>query len=327
MSESSPASVDGQHPPEISLAPESGIVDAAVAAFADGVAALQFYTPAAIVGEVEGVHQYRVTLRKLRAAVELFAPILHGSRVGFYRRELPVVGRVAGAVRDCDVLAELIRKHSAALDPQTARALTPAYQILADQRVATMRALVAFLGSPRYLRTMHRLSPTLTRRLPPSVTVLTEAPTLIRGVVRTASRAGARLAPDSLPTVFHHLRTRLKRLRYSIEMLDQLAGKRSSKALKRLRAMQEDLGEIQDLVNTADWLRTFAARPALPAETLMATGALLQHVSERRAKTAGRAFRQWKKFEQGGLMNKAVIEIASRAREQADAPISSAGAA
>jgi CHAD domain-containing protein len=283
-------------------------------AFAAGVAALEFYTPGALAGEVEAVHQFRVSIRKLRAAVEMLAPVLHGSRVSFYRRELPVVGRMAGAVRDCDALADLIRKHSSALDPSIARALTPAYQVLADRRVAAMRALITFLNSDRYRRIVARLSHPLTRKLPTSVTVMARAPIFIRPVVRKAGRAGARLASDSSPPVLHNLRTRLKRLRYSIEMLDRLSGKRTSKALRRLRAMQEELGEHQDLVNMVSWLQGFAGQPAVPPETLIAAGALLQYVNERRVKVAQRACRQWKKFEHGAVMNRAVTEIAGHAR-------------
>jgi CHAD domain-containing protein len=320
MPESSPATPVALRPPQISLAPDACAVTAAMEAFAAGVAALHFYERGALLGEVDAVHQFRVSIRRLRAAVELLAPVLHGARVRFYRRELPVVGRAAGAVRDCDALAELIRKNSEALDPLTARALTPAYQTLADQRVAAMRELIAFMNSPRYREVVARLSPTLTRKLPASVTVLARAPMFIRPVVRTAGRAGARLAADSPPPVFHNLRTRLKRLRYSIEMLDRLAGKRTSKALKRLRLMQEELGELQDLVNTASWLRGFGKRPAVPPETLIATGALLQFVSHRRVKVAERACRHWKKFEHGALMDKAVTEIVG----QAHAPQSAA---
>jgi CHAD domain-containing protein len=82
-----------------------------------------------------------VTLRRLRAAVGLIADVLHGSRLRYYRAELPLAGHAAGAVRDCDALAELVRKHAAALDPAIASALTPAYQALADRRIAALREI------------------------------------------------------------------------------------------------------------------------------------------------------------------------------------------
>jgi CHAD domain-containing protein len=238
---------------------------------------------------------------------------------------LPILGRAAGAVRDCDALAELLHKNSAALDPETARALIPAYQALADRRVAAMRALTTFLNSRRYQNLLVRLAPTLTKTLPPTATILTRAPTLLQPVARAAGRAGARLASDSPPAVFHNLRTRLKRMRYAVEMLDQIAGKRTAKTLKKLRAMQEELGELQDLVTTSAWLREFARARALVPETLIATGALMQYLNQRQAKIADRAFRRWKKFEHSAGLSKALIEIGAVAHDRQSAATNGAG--
>jgi CHAD domain-containing protein len=306
-------------PAAISLAPEAPVAEAAVHALALGLAGLRFYEPAAIAGEVEGIHQLRVALRRLRAAVELFAPILHGSRLEFYRRELPLIGHCAGAVRDADVLRELIAAHAKALDPALSRALIPAYQALADTRIAALRDLNRLLSAKHYARVIARLAPTLTRKFTPETTLLRRAPQLMRSLSRSCLRSGAQLTAESPPLMFHRVRVRLKRLRYALEMLDQMAGKRTSKTLKRLRRMQDELGEHQDLVNTALWLRQFA-RGQLPPETLLATGALLQFVGERRVKVADRAARRWRKFVRGGFLIKAGNELTELARAHANPP-------
>jgi len=312
VAEDSAAIASIARPVPISLNPEAPVAEAAAHALELGLAALKFYEPSALAGEIEGIHQYRVSIRRLRAAVELFAPILHGSRVRFYRRELPLVGHCAGAVRDADVLREVLRTNAAMLDPALTRALIPAYQALADTRVAALRDLNRLLSAKRYARIITRLAPTLTRKFPPEVTLLRRAPQLLRSLSRSGLRAGARLGTESPPLMFHRLRVRLKRLRYALEMLDQIAGKRTSKAVKRLRRMQEELGDHQDLVNATVWLRQFA-RGQLQPETILATGALLQFVGERRVKVADRAARRWKKFVQGGILIKAVNEIAELA--------------
>ncbi|HLW72333.1 MAG TPA: CHAD domain-containing protein [Candidatus Binataceae bacterium] len=306
-------------PPQLLLAPGAAAADATAGALAAGAAALRFYEPLARAGDVEAIHQFRVSVRRLRAAVDLLAPLVHGSRLRFYRRELPLLGRAAGAVRDCDALAELIHTNSAALEPQIARGLVPAYQALADRRVAALRALNAFVDSKRYRILLARLAPTLTRTLPASATVLTRAPILLRPVARAAERAGVRLAADSPPTVFHNLRTRLKRMRYAVEMLEPMAGKRTAKTLKKLRALQEELGELQDLVTTSAWLRDFVSGAALPPETLIATGALMQYLNQRRAQVAVHAFRRWKKFAHSAGLSKAMSEIGALARLRHDA--------
>ncbi|MGH7843288.1 MAG: CHAD domain-containing protein, partial [Candidatus Binataceae bacterium] len=108
--------------------------------------------------------------------------------------------------------------------------------------------------------------------------------------------------------------TRLKRVRYAVEMLDQMAGKRTAKTLKKLRVLQEELGELQDLVATTAWLRDFATAAAAPPETLIATGALMQYLGQCRIKAADRAFRHWKKFARNAGMRKALMEISALAR-------------
>ena len=308
-----PAVQPPEHAPELSLAPDLPVTAAASRALELGLGAIKFYEPRALRGEIEGIHQFRVAVRRLRAAVELFAPVLHGSRVRFYRTELPLVGHCAGAARDADVLQQLIRADSAALEPAIARALIPTLQALADTRSAALREMTRFLQSKRYARLCERLAPALTHKFPPDVTVRQLAPKLVRSIIRASLRAGSRLTPESPPTAFHRLRVHLKRLRYALEMLDQLSGRRTAKAVKRLRRMQDELGVHQDLVNTGAWIRQLA-RAQHQAETLLAAGALLQFISERRVKIAARALRQWKKIEHSRILNKALDEIAEFAQ-------------
>jgi CHAD domain-containing protein len=301
-------------PPVILFAPDEAITVAAVRALRAGVALLKHHEAGTLAGEVEPVHQFRVTIRRLRAAIELLVGVLHGSRLSYYRSELPFFGHSAGAVRDCDALAELVRHHAAELDPGIARALIPAYQTLADRRVAALRETGQLIRSPRYARLIERLNNPLARRLPDQTTVAQMAPAMLRPIVSSAVRVGARLTEGSPPPAFHRLRIRLKRVRYAFEMLDPLSGKQAAKALKRLRRMQEVLGEQQDLVTTAAWMRQFARQPMLTGETLLAAGAMLQLASERREKVAAAAWKRWNKLRDSAILSKALKEFAEMSR-------------
>jgi CHAD domain-containing protein len=55
------------------------------------------------------------------------------------------------------------------------------------------------------------------------------------------------------PVRQHALRRRLRRLRYIVEVRDLLHGRRST-ALRELKAMQEQLGEMHDRWLLAEWL-------------------------------------------------------------------------
>jgi CHAD domain-containing protein len=275
---------------------------------------LKHYEPGTLAGEIEPVHQFRVTIRRLRAATELLVGVLHGSRLRYYRTELPFFGHCAGALRDCDALAELVRHHSAALDPGIARALIPAYQALADRRVAALRETGEMIRSPRFARLIERLNNPLSRHIPDEVTTAMLAPAMLRPIVTSAVRVGARLTPNSPAPAFHRLRIRLKRVRYSFEILAPLSGRQTAKALKRLRRLQEVLGEQQDLVTTAAWMREFAQQPTLTSETLLAAGAMFQLTSERREKLAETAWRRWNKLQHSAILSKAQKEFAEASR-------------
>jgi CHAD domain-containing protein len=146
------------------------------------------------------------------------------------------------------------------------------------------------------------------------VTLAHMASAMLRPIVSGALRVGGRLTGASPAPAFHRLRVRLKRVRYAFEMLEALAGKQTSKALKRLKRMQEILGEQQDLVTTATWMKQFAQQPVLTGETLLAVGAMLQLTSSRRDTVAALALRRWQKLEHSTVMNKAQAEIAATTR-------------
>jgi CHAD domain-containing protein len=343
------ASVTGA--PRALVAPDSSIADSARLALATGVTALKHYETAAMAGEVEPVHQMRVTVRRLRATVRLFATVIHGARKRIYERELKWLGQAAGGVRDCDVMAELLRDCSAHLDPTLAESLTPVVKALAARRDAELSRFVDDLRTKRYTRMCERLADPLVRRALPAIDVGCYAPAMIAPIarqVRTAAKritaadlrpatdlrgdppamiapiahkvrkAGKRIAAaDVPPALFHRLRVRVKRLRYAFEMLPGMCGKRSRKALARLEQMQELLGAHQDLVAMLAWLRDYGggAHDVAP-ETLMAVGALVQTLGDRRRKLAAQTYRRWRKVARAGVIKDALNEISRLAQRR-----------
>lgn len=296
-------------PSKIVLSPDDPLGDAARAAIAQGVEALKQMQAGATAGDVESLHQLRVATRRLRAAIELFAGVLHGSRVRVYKRDLPWLGQAAGMVRECDVGGDLIRTRSAKLDPQMAEALAPIYDALAERRKAEHQAFLAVTNSKRYVLLLDRLSQPMIRKVEAGTTVRGKAAVMIRPISRSVIRAGSKLAEDSPPEWFHSLRVRVKRLRYALEMLTPLGGKRDKKALARLEATQDILGLYQDGVATIAWLRSHCASGTASPATLLAAGALIQSLLKRQRKLAARCLKRWKRVERSGIIREAVAEI------------------
>jgi CHAD domain-containing protein len=298
------------------IAPDLPLADAIRLTLATAVTAMMHHEAAAIAGEIEPLHQMRVATRRLRATVQLFAGAIHGSRLRIYKRDLPWLGQMAGAVRECDVIEALIRECGGRLDPALAGALTPLCDALAANRKTEHAGFVAELRAKRYAQMCERLANPLLRRAIPANGAGCNAPAMIAPIAASARRAGRRIGREEPPELLHRLRVRIKRLRYALEMLFEMGGKRSRKALMRLEQMQELLGVHQDVVSTIGWLRTYAGNAgAVAPETLMAVGAMLQALVMRREKLAARARRRWRKIVRSGIIGDALEEI-SRAAEQ-----------
>jgi CHAD domain-containing protein len=297
------------------LLPDEPLTAAAGRALAFGTEALMHEVPAAEAGDVEAIHQLRVATRRIRAAIELFAPVLHGTRVRLWRRDLGWIATQAGAVRECDVIPVAIRNREDRIDPQLGAALGPVYDSLTARRAAELAKLKQSLGSQRFVVLIDRLGKPVFRKVAPDAKLGPAAATLLRPVVRAVTRAGANLGEEPADDRLHRLRVRIKRLRYSFEMLAAFGGKRLKKTLSRLRDLQELLGECNDVAVTIAYLRSYAASSGAPPETVLGAGALIQSLAGRRRKLVRRALRAWQRLDRGGRLAATVSEIAAVAEK------------
>ncbi len=306
--------------PRAVIQPALPLADSARLALAIGVAAMKYHEAAAIAGGIEPLHQMRVATRRLRATVGLFAGVIHGSRARIYKRDLPWLGQAAGQVRECDMIEALVHDCSSRIDPAFAAALAPLTEAIAACRNAEHARFVNDLRTKRYQQMCEKLADPLLRRALPEINVGCNAPAMIEPIARGVRKAGKRIARDAPPALFHRLRVKIKRLRYALEMLIEMGGKRSRKALIRLEMMQELLGIHQDAVSTMAWLRGYAnTATGVPPETLMAVGAAVQVLTERRRILATRAYRQWKKIRHSGVIKDALEEISLAAQGRLEA--------
>lgn len=255
--------------------------------------------PRARAGDVEGLHRLRVATRRLRASLGLFAPLLPAGVVAAGDDGLPWIGRAIGAVRDLDVLASALAKRSGKLDARSRDALAPLTRVIAERRAGALAALGTQLDSPRIRRLLVRLG-AVADGTPPArgaVRLGEAAPTLLRPVLRGVLRAGASLDVDAPAARLHRLRVRVKELRYACETMRPLGDERLDAVIGRLERVQDVLGDHQDCVTQAAWLRTAAGATPLPTDTLLAIGAVV-HTLERRARKGRRRFRKaWRRLD------------------------------
>ncbi|MFZ1888380.1 MAG: CHAD domain-containing protein [Candidatus Binataceae bacterium] len=292
---------------KLRLAPEESLGAAATSALAFGADTLERGRAAAVAGEIEPIHQLRVASRRLRAAIEMFSGVIHAGQAALLRRDLPWLAQSAGKVRECDVIGDTIRARAPKLEPKLAAMLPPLYSELEVSRTLALAALGEVLESARFNTTIVRLQkPRI--RISASAALGTAAAGILARMARAMSRAGAPLTESSMPEAVHRLRVRVKRTRYTLEMLAALGGKRHRKALARLEELQDLLGSFNDTIIAIAWLIAYANAEGAPAEAVLAAGAMAESLRRRERKLARRCVKAWHKFERGEIMKDAIEE-------------------
>ena len=240
--------------------------------------------------DTEGVHQARVATRRLRSDLRTFRSLLEPAWDAQLRDELRWLGDELGAVRDLDVLGERLRAHASMLPDEDAVTMRKLLDRLRAQRDEARAAMLSALREDRYDVLLDRLVAAATAPAvlddvasTPALDVIDE---LISGPWGHLLHACESLGPGSADADLHAARIRAKRVRYAAEAVAPVVGKRARRFAERAAALQDELGEHQDSVVAAAWLRDQAAgtsaRVAFTAGELGAIEARLQRRARRR---------------------------------------------
>lgn len=290
-----------------------GVASATIAFHLRGLISRQ---SGATTGEVEAVHQMRVATRRLRAALRLFAAVLRPGPLEVAQRELAWLAQAIGALRDLDVLGELVAERARKLPCDLAAALAPLKDRIRDERRACHQELRQALESSRYRRLLMRLSATVPAAHRRELRIAALAPGLAYPLIKSVKRRGRGLGSKPPPERLHRFRVRVKRLRYALEIMRGLGGKSLNRLLARLERMQELLGEHHDCVTAMAWMRAYAERTAGPAQSLLAIGALIGETARHGRRLQRRSLGVWNGIDRSGLARATVRELRS-ARDKA----------
>ncbi len=285
--------------PDLALAPRMRAADGLHATVTSALAHLRANQVAAAAGDIEGVHQLRVAVRRLRAGLVLFEPHLEPHAATRLGDELRRVGRVFGAARDWDVFCTeaLAESGLAAHDVPLLRAAA------APRRAAAHQALRGELAGPAFHRLCDGLEEWVEQaRLDPRAfgdgawrrKLDSLAPALLDRLARKVDRRGRHVRARSVEQL-HALRKSLKKLRYGMDFLEGLYGRKRVRTFRHgCKALQQVLGRINDAAAATRLAAMLDAadRPDLAP----ATGALAQAAERRRAAASGELARAWAQF-------------------------------
>jgi CHAD domain-containing protein len=295
--------------PKLELAADQTITAAARRAIIFGALALERDREAAAAGQSEPIHQLRVTSRRLRASLHLFAGVIHATYSRIIERDLIWMAQAAGGAREREISAAIFRRRAAKLDPTLADSLAAIHTTLLSERSLKLRDLQSVVESKRYRALLARLGNPRLRKVYRDTLLSAEAASMLRPIARSVARAGAALDESSAPRTIHRLRVRVKRLRYAVELLSAFGGKRSRRLLSRLEVLQDLLGNLNDLSVATAWLINFPRTAGAELDAVMAAGAMAQALRSRSAKLARSSVKAWHKLDKSTVIADALDEI------------------
>ena len=230
-----------------------------------------YHEPSTRQGEdIEALHDMRVATRRMRAAFRVFGDYFDPKVMSSCTKGLRQTGRALGAVRDLDVFREKIQAYLQTLPESQEGSLDELLGVLQDRREAARQQMIAYLNGKRYSRFVERFAEFVETEgmggLPVAPNGDKFRPYRLRHVVPMA--VYERLAtvraydewlniPDPPLARLHALRIACKRLRYTLEFFVEVLGPDTRVLIKKIVAMQDHLGNLQDAVVASGILRDF----------------------------------------------------------------------
>ncbi len=261
----------------------------------------------------EFLHDFRVGLRRSRTLLRRVPGVFAAGRVGPFRDHLAWLSAETGPPRDADVHRLVFPEYARGLGAADARALAP-LMIRVQREQATAHArLRRVLDTSRFgrrwaawRRFLEKPPPRGSRQPAAREPLAVTGSQAARRAARKVRRQGRRLRRDSPPAAYHEVRKSCKTLRYLIDAFEEaIQFDGLGKAIRRLKSLQELLGEHQDLDVHRGAIQVLhqqmAADGELGGETHVAMEALVRYLNERSARARAGFPEQFARFLDVGL--------------------------
>jgi len=214
------------------------------------------------IGESEALHQMRIALRRMSAAISLFSDMLHCPQTEALKAEFRWIGGELAPARDLDVFIARMGKPVAGATPRRpgvailSKALRNRYQRAFSRaqiavRSARFRGLVldtaAWIETGEWTLNTKKLAHSMRER-PIAVVVAKKLRRYRRQIIKRGAQLG-KLDPQRR----HKLRIRVRKLRYACEFCagvfpGKQSSRRQEKFVAAIKNLQDTLGDLNDLV-------------------------------------------------------------------------------
>jgi len=219
--------------------------------------------------DTEFLHDYRVSLRKVRSVLSLFKGIYSDEQTLALKQDFAELMSPTGRLRDLDVYL-LDRQHYFDLLPASLHdGLGIMFDIFSAERNAELKTMTAYLKSRAYKTRINRLAKLFSEAdaLPPGVNAdlpaYLYASMLIWKRYRKVCKIARAITPETADAEVHDLRIQCKKLRYLMEFFSPMYPAKKVKGLiKALKVLQDNLGLFNDYSVQQESLQAFVSNHA-----------------------------------------------------------------
>jgi CHAD domain-containing protein len=257
----------------------------------------------------EFLHDFRVAVRRTRAALKMMQGVLPGSVISRQSEFFSWLGQITGPTRDLDVYLLSYEQYKAALPIALRDDITPLYHLLKQKQVLAQQELAEKLNSTIYRKQLlvweQFLQEPLSRKDKASsagLTIKELANQRIWKVYKRILKEGRAIHDSSPAVALHDLRKTCKKLRYLMEFFQSLYPENEIKDLiKALKNFQTVLGDFQDYDIQEATIKQFSAEMMdnhVPSNTLLAMGVLVLYLDTMKCTARQNFAEQFAIFEQ-----------------------------
>lgn len=257
--------------------------------------------------DTEFLHDYRVAVRRTRTLLGQIKHIFPAKQLDYFKREFLWLGQITGPTRDLDIYLLKFDDYRQELPKGMQNHLAPFQEFLERHWQIEHTLIRRKLDSKRYQKLIDKLHHILEdkdssaqytrlKRIAPQDTVNATKPVrIVAGKIlwklyKQVLKEGKAITPQSPDEDLHELRKSCKKFRYLIEFFQDYYPSKSIKMLlKLLKALQDNLGDFQDLCIQTTQLNHFAEQMQQEGlantQTLMAMGVLVEKLNVRKMST------------------------------------------
>jgi CHAD domain-containing protein len=214
------------------------------------------------------VHPTRVGVRRLRSTLRVFAPVFDAEQAAQLEEELVWFAGLLGEVRDREVLAARLLDQVSKLPVEYVLGPVAAHieSTLHEEQTRYRKRVSEAMSSDRYLALLETLE--RWRAAPPFTAEADQPAKTVKKYVNRAERKLYRRLSTAGGDIeaLHRARKAGKRFRYAAELSEPVLGKKAAKSVEHGKRLQELLGEHQDSVVSAEFLRRQGAAAGTSAD-------------------------------------------------------------